>query len=27
MKCFNVFIVKAFNVFIAIGMLRAFHGI
>ena len=24
---FNVFIVKAFNVFIAIGMLRAFHGI
>ena len=24
---FNVFIVKSFNIFIAIGMLRAFHGI
>ena len=23
----DVFIVKAFNIFIAIGMLRAFHGI
>jgi len=27
MNFFNVFIVKAFNIFIAIGMLRAFHGI
>jgi len=26
-KNVHVFIVKAFNIFIAIGMLRAFHGI